>query len=138
MSTLLLFWIGIGLVFLIVEMITAAFYGLSIAIAAFVLALYCWFMGIDSIDIWQWVIFAVTTFCSAYFLPKLLTSNAPDIPQGIDKYIGERRKVKKVGDDFKIVLDGVDHMVVGDDDIDEGMIVEVISTKWGKFHVKKA
>lgn len=40
MSNLLLFWIGTGIIFLIIEMLTATFYGLSVAIAAFVLAVY--------------------------------------------------------------------------------------------------
>jgi len=42
MSELLLFWIGAGIVFLIIEMITAAFYGLSLAIASFIVACYVW------------------------------------------------------------------------------------------------
>jgi hypothetical protein len=32
----------------------------------------------------------------AYTLPKVLTSSSPDVPQGFDKYIGEKRTVKKI------------------------------------------
>lgn len=138
MSTLLLFWIGTGIVFLIVEMITATFYGLSVAIAAFALALYCWFFGTTSIDVLQGVVFAVVTFLSAYLLPKILISHSPDVPQGIDRYVGEKRKTKKVGDDYKIVLDGVEYLVLSDEDLEVGDMVEVISAKGGKLHVKKS
>lgn len=137
MSSLLLFWIGTGIIFLIVEMITATFYGLSVAIAAFILAVYVWLTGETSIDLLQGTSFAIVTFIAAYFLPKLLVSGAPDTPQGIDRYIGEKRKAKKVGDDLKIVLDGVDYLVLGDD-IEAGDMVEVVSAKGGSLHVKKA
>ncbi len=40
MSSLLYFWLGAGIIFLIVEMITATFYGLSLALAAFAVAGY--------------------------------------------------------------------------------------------------
>lgn len=137
MSSLLLFWIGTGIIFLIVEMVTATFYGLSVAIAAFILAVYVWLTGETSIDLLQGTSFAIVTFIAAYFLPKLLVSGAPDTPQGIDRYIGEKRKAKKVGDDLKIVLDGVDYLVLGDD-IEAGDMVEVVSAKGGSLHVKKA
>jgi membrane protein implicated in regulation of membrane protease activity len=137
MSSLLLFWIGIGIVFLIVEMATATFYGLSIALAAFVLAVYVWLTGETAIDLLQGTIFAVVTFLTAFFLPKLLVSNAPDVPQWVDKYIGEKRKAKQVGDDYKITLDGVEYLVFCDEDINAGDMVEVVSAKGGGLHVKK-
>lgn len=105
--------------------------------AAFVLAVYVWLSGTTSLDILQGTIFAFVSFISAYFLPKLLISSAPDTPQGIDRYIGEKRKAKKVGDDLKIVLDGVDYLVLGDN-IEAGDMVEVVSAKGGSLHVKKA
>ena len=87
MSSLLLFWIGTGIIFLIVEMITAAFYGLSIAIAAFILAIYVWFTGEIALTVFQGAVFAITSFLTAYTLPKFLISELPDVPQGIDRYI---------------------------------------------------
>ncbi len=137
MSSLLLFWIGTGIIFLIVEMITATFYGLSVAIAAFVIAIYVWATGETSLDLLQGTIFAIVTFIAAYFLPKLLVSHMPDVPQGIDRYIGEKRKIKKVGDDFKIILDGVDYLVLCDEELQAGDMVEVVSAKGGSLHVKK-
>jgi membrane protein implicated in regulation of membrane protease activity len=138
MSSLLLFWIGTGIIFLIIEMLTATFYGLSVAIAAFVLAVYVWNTGEDSLDIIQGTIFALVTFLTAYLLPKLLISRTPDVPQGIDRYYGEKRKVKKVGEDFKITLDGVEYLVLCDEELKAGDMVEVVSVKGGSLHVKIA
>ena len=42
MTTPLLFAIGAGIIFLLVEMVTATFYGLSLGIAAFIVAFYVW------------------------------------------------------------------------------------------------
>lgn len=118
-------------------MITATFYGLSIAIAAFVLAVYVWITGDTSLDLIQGTIFAVVTFVAAYLLPKLLISQTPDVPQGIDRYFGEKRKVKKVGEDYKITLDGVEYLVLCDQELEAGDMVEVVSAKGGNLHVKK-
>lgn len=42
MSHFLFLWIGAGLFFLIIEILTTAFYGLALAISAFGVALYVW------------------------------------------------------------------------------------------------
>lgn len=52
-------WIGIGIIFLIVEMFTSTLYGLSLSISAFVLALYVSMIHTNGTDILQWVLFAV-------------------------------------------------------------------------------
>ena len=79
MSSLVIFWISIGIGFLIIEMITVTFYGLAISLAAFVTALYVWYMELTEVTILQGMIFAVISFCASYFLPKLLT------PKGAEK-----------------------------------------------------
>lgn len=40
--SILLFWIGLGIVFLIVEVATATFYGLALSLASAIVALYVW------------------------------------------------------------------------------------------------
>ncbi len=65
----------------------------------------------------------------SYFLPRLLTpADSHDVAQGVDVYIGQKRKVKKVGDTFKISLDGVEYIVLGDD-IESGDSVIVTGKK---------
>lgn len=54
----------------------------------------------------------------------------------MDIYIGEKRKVKKVGDAFKITLDGVDYTVEGDD-IAAGDQIQTIAKNGAGFLVKK-
>ncbi len=50
---LLYFWIGAIILFLIIEMLTATFYGLSLAIASSTVALYVWLTHETSLDIIQ-------------------------------------------------------------------------------------
>ena len=53
MMDLLLLWIGAGIVFLILELITSAFYGFSLAISAFAVAVYVFVTKSTNIDIVQ-------------------------------------------------------------------------------------
>lgn len=111
MSSLLIFWIAVGIGFLIVEMITVTFYGLAISLAGFVVAGFVWYMGSTEIAIIQGVIFAIVSFFASFFLPRILTSQVEEKAQWLDSYLGETRKVKKVWEDFKVVLDGIDYIV---------------------------
>lgn len=83
------------------------------------------------------MIFAVASAIFSYFLPNYLKSSLPDTPQGTDRYIGEKRSVKKVGGDMKISLDGVDYLIESDDDIASGDRVEVTGHKGVSMKVKK-
>jgi len=111
MSELLLFWIGAGIVFLIIEMITAAFYGLSLAIASFIVACYVWITWGVTVSIVQWLIFVIFSALTSYGLTRLFSDNTKETPQWLDIYLGQTRKVKKVGEDFKVSLDGVEYFV---------------------------
>lgn len=137
MSTLLIFWISISIIFLIVEMVSVTFYGLALAVAAAATALYVWLTGATTVDVMQGVIFVTMSLLASYFLPKLLTSSTPDKPQGLDIYIGETRKVKKVWDSYKISLDGVDYLIRHDDDLEVGDTVEVIGHQGSSIKVQK-
>lgn len=137
MSSLLIFWISISIIFLIVEMVSVTFYGLALAVAAATTALYVWLTGATTVDVIQGVIFVTMSLLASYFLPKLLTSSTPDKPQGLDIYIGETRKVKKVGDSYKIALDGVDYLVRSADDLEIGDMVEVIGHQGSSIKVQK-
>ena len=133
MSSLLIFWISIGIGFLIIEMITVTFYGLAISSAAFMVALYVWYFGGTVVDIPQWIIFVVVSFICSYFLPNLLTPKGEERAQGLDAYIGEVKKVKQVGEDYKVVLDGVGY-IIDIDGVKSGDTVELTSRKGSLFY----
>ncbi len=135
MSSLLIFWISIGIGFLIIEMITVTFYGLAISLAGFITALYVYYFWWEVVTIAQGVIFAVVSFLASFFLPRYLTSQVEGRPQGLDEYFGEKRKVKKVGEDYKVTLDGVSYMV-DIDGVESGDTVELTSRKGSLFHGK--
>lgn len=94
--TLIYIWIALALVFLMIEFVTVTFYGLALSLSAGIVALYVFFIGDTEFTIFQGLIFVVSSGFFAYFLPKFLSSQAPDVPQGADRYRGEKRTVKKV------------------------------------------
>ena len=79
--SVLLFWIGAGIVFLIVEALTATFYGLALALASAIVALSVWVMNDTSFTLIQGKIFALTSIAFSFFLPNYLKSSKPDMPQ---------------------------------------------------------
>lgn len=134
---ILYFWISVALIFLIIEFSTATFYGLALSLAAWVVALYVFSVWDMELSILQGIIFALMSLVFAYILPKVLASQSPEVPQGFDKYIGEKRSIKKITGELKISLDGIDYVVESDDDIGSGDKVEVIGHKGTGMKVKK-
>ena len=51
-------------------------------------------------------------------------------------YIGERRRVRQVDEDFKIKLDGVEYLVVCDDDLEDKDLVEIVDRRGSIFIVE--
>jgi membrane protein implicated in regulation of membrane protease activity len=110
-------------------MFTATFYGLSLAFSSLIVSLYVYIQGDTLHSLPHALLFVVMSALMSYFLPKFLQSKNPDVPQGVEKYIGEKRSVKKLAGDYKIALDGVDYMIESDDDIEVSDRVEVIGHK---------
>ncbi len=111
MSSFLLLWIGVIVFFLIIEIATTAFYGLALAFSSFWVALYVWISGETSPSFIQGVIFVILSLVGAYWFPKLFSQSTPESPQWLDVYLGKTRKIKKVWEDLKVSLDGVDYLI---------------------------
>lgn len=127
---ILLFWIGVGIIFLIVEIITSVFYGLSLAIAAFCVAAFVWANSLHELTIFQGAIFVLVALLMSYLLPKILMKNIKDThPQGLDMYIGNSYRIREFDEDFKIKLDGVYYVAISDDDLFEGDFVTVVDRR---------
>ena len=136
MNTITLLWVGAGIVFLIIEITTAVFYGLALAIAAFLVALYTFFFPSEVFDVVPALLFVILSILTSYFLPKWLTPKSEEKPQGMDLYIGETRRLKAVGEDWKISLDGVDYIVIVDEAAEEGDRVEIFDRKGSVFYAR--
>lgn len=134
---LIYFWSGVVVAFIILELLTSTFYGLSLALAAGVVSFYVFFTKEGELSLIQGLIFVVASAIFAYFLPKYLSSSMPDVPQGVDRYIGEKRSVKKIAGDLKISLDGVEYLIDAEDEIVAGDKVEVLWHKGVSMKVKK-
>lgn len=132
MSSLLLLWIAVIIFFLIIEIVTTAFYGLALAFSSFWVALYVWIMNEISPSFMQGFIFVILSLVGAYGFPKIFSQNTKESPQWLDVYIGKIRKLKKVWEDLKISLDGVDYLVEVDG-WDSGDRVKLISRNGSLF-----
>ncbi len=137
MSSILLFWIGLAIGFVILELLTATFYGLSLALASCIVALHIYFSGDTVFQILHAVIFVFSSAVFAFLLPKYLVSHTPDMPQGMDQYIGLTRSVKKIGTDLKISLDGVEYLIESDNQVSAGDKVEIMGHHGVSMKVKK-
>ena len=130
-------WLAIAMLCVMIELLSATFYGFSVALAATVTAIYAYFSGENEFSLIQASIFFVASGFFAYFLPKILVSHAPDLPQWADRYVGEKRSVKKAWGDLKISLDGVDYLIEWDDTIVAGDKVIVTEHKGVSMIAKK-
>lgn len=85
------------------------------------------------------MIFVIFAIIFSYFLPKWLTPRDSDYEnkQGLDIYVGETRRVRSVGEDFKIKLDGVEYIAVSDDDLEDKNLVDIVDRKGSVFIVEK-
>lgn len=68
-------------------MLTATFYGLSISLSCFLLAIYVYVTGDSDITVMQGFIFALSSGIFAYFLPKWLTPNTKALQSGLDAHL---------------------------------------------------
>lgn len=134
-----LFWIGFGIIFLIVELVTATFYGLALALAAFSVAIYTAFVPVVEADITQGVIFVIIAIIASYLFPKFFRAAVGDNdrPQGLDMYIGETRRVRLIGEDFKVKLDGVEYLIISNDDLEDKDLVEIVDRRGSVFIAEK-
>ena len=119
------FWIAVGIAFLLVEMATATFYGLSLSVAGFILAAYAYTTGVKDVMLLQWVVFAGISAISCLILPKWLNSYKKDggFKTGVDAAIDSIVSLSKAGDDWKVKIDGVDYLV------DVGSVTEEFASK---------
>ena len=111
MSNLFYIYLASGVFFLLIEMLTATFYGLSVSVACFILALYVYMTGDINITVIQGVLFAIISGVFAYFLPKWLTPNTTSLKSGLDAYIGHSFRLERVGTDWKVKIEGVDYLI---------------------------
>lgn len=112
MSQLLIFWISAGIFFTILELFTVTLYGISVGIAAFVVAIYVWITGDTAVDVPQALIFVVVCTALSYYLPKkfsTVVAQRSDNP--IDKEIGKLFVLRESKGIFKINIEGVDYLV---------------------------
>lgn len=135
--SILYFWIAAAIIFLIIEMVTTTFYGLSLAIASAFVAVLVYLIWDTTFTILQGIVFAVLSLIFAFVLPKLLSPQDPHMPQWADQYIGQIRTIKKVGGEWKIALDGVDYLAESEDELSAGDKVEIIWHHGVTMQVKK-
>lgn len=115
-------YLASGVFFLLIEMLTATFYGLSVGMACFVLAVYVYFTGDATMTVMQGVLFAIISVIFAYFLPKWLKPHSEALKSGLDAHIGQSFRLERVGSDWKVKIDGVDYLISDDSENSEFVV----------------
>lgn len=127
------FWAAVGVLFLIVEVTTGTFYGLAVALAAFVTATFVLVTGDHTWTLPQFLVFFVASVVLCLALPSLLAHKG-DAPVGLAATVGRGSKLKKSGDHWKIDIDGVQYLVHDDcvrPDFADGKAVTISGVKDG-------
>lgn len=138
LSNVLVIWICAGMVLLVAEALTTAFYALAMAVAAFVVAIYVAVSGEAGFSVAQGAIFALGSVLFAIFFPRWFQRSVPDKKQGMDLYVGKNYTLKIVYGHYKIEIDGVDYLVDESSvtpDFAEGKGVRLDSVEGGAFRV---
>jgi membrane protein implicated in regulation of membrane protease activity len=111
MSELFYGWLAIGVLAFIVEMFSGTLYGLSFAFSGFILAGYVAVTGDTEITLVQAAIFAITGIVFCFLFPRWFNRSETEFKHGLDAAVGKSYPLKKVGDDWKVTIDGVDYLV---------------------------
>ncbi|MDQ1344353.1 MAG: hypothetical protein QG650_1074 [Patescibacteria group bacterium] len=107
-------WLAVAVVALILEMFSGTLYGLSFSLSGFIIAAYVAITGETELTIAQALIFAISGAVFCFVFPKWFNKTRTEFKQGLDAVVGKTFPLKKVGDDFKISVDGVDYLVDSD------------------------
>ncbi|MFZ3232897.1 MAG: hypothetical protein WA194_05195 [Patescibacteria group bacterium] len=123
MSELFYGWLAFAVLALILEMFTGTLYGLSFSLSAFLLAAYVAITKETDLSVGQAVIFAVSGAVFCFVFPIWFNNTKTEFKQGLDASVGKTYSLKKVGDDYKVAIDGVDYLV------DENCVTENFTPK---------
>lgn len=138
MDSLLSIYLASGVFFLLIEMLTATFYGLSVSISFFVLAFYVYMTGDREMTVVHGMVLVVVSALLAYFLPKWLKPHTEAFKSGLDAHIGQSFHLEHVGSDWKVKIDGVDYLIDEDSvtlDFESGKKVRVDAHSAGVLRV---
>lgn len=111
MTELFYAWLAVAVLALIIEMFSGTLYGLSFSLSGFLLAIYVAVTQDTQLTLTQALIFAVTGAAFCFVFPKLFNRAGAGFKQGLDAVVGKTFPLKKVGDDFKVTVEGVDYLV---------------------------
>jgi membrane protein implicated in regulation of membrane protease activity len=105
-----LWWISIGIIFLLIEFAGASLYGITIAIACWIAAIVCWLMGGEYAHV-QLFLCLILSAAGSLMVPKVFRTPKNTLLTGIDAYIGTETEIHIVDGKAKVSLDGVERLV---------------------------
>ncbi len=128
------FWAAVGVIFLLVEVASATFYGLAVSLAAFATAGFVALAGSRQWTIPQFAVFLGASVVLCFALPRLMAHKQAARGVGIEDAIGRPARLTLSGG-WKIELDGVRYLVHETSlrpDFAEGMAVKVTGVRDGQ------
>ena len=135
------FWIILGIIFLIGELLTGGFYLLSIGLGALAAAILNYLHFSITAQIIAFILITIIFILISRPLYKKLNKNTVDKKSNTERLIGLKAKVTDDIDSQKIGSINVNGEVwkaISDEDIREGEEVEIIGIDGVKLKVKKA
>ncbi len=112
-NNMLALWLALGVFLLMIEMFTGTLYGLSLSIAAFVLAIYVYYTGEMNFTLVQAIILFVLSSVLCYFFPKWFNQSEKGDFNGsvLDRAVGSVLPLKESKGIYRVNIEGVDYLV---------------------------
>ena len=106
-NNMLALWLALGVFLLMIEMFTGTLYGLSLSIAAFVLAMYVYYTGETSLTLTQAIIFCSISSILCYFFPKWFKPTGSTEFNGsvLDRAVGSMLPLKESKGVYRVSIE---------------------------------
>lgn len=134
LSHLPYFWAAVAVLFLVVEVVTGTFYGLAVALAAFITAGFALAAGTQDWTLPQFLVFFGASVVLCVVLPGWFSGRSKAPAVGLEATVGRSAKLRKAGEHWKVEIDGVPYLVHESSEkpgFSEGASVKVTGVKDG-------
>ena len=140
MTDVLIAYLAIWCVFLMIELVTTAFFGLALSLSSFILAGYVSYTGELNFTLIQAILYFVISIILLITFPKFLRKSLPTIeyPIWVKAFIGQTFHIHLTPrGDKAIDINGVSYLILGEsDDYKVGEKVKLLSYEGSKVAVK--
>ncbi|UFX82887.1 NfeD family protein [Candidatus Absconditicoccus praedator] len=138
-----LYWISIGIIFIIIEVFLLTLDFLAIGAAAIITGVFVFVFDIGYDQWWiTGLIFLISSTINLYVMKKYVVNwfhvgQSQQSPMSMDNAKGEKLKVQVMGGQKVVFFDGGYWNIKTDDEVNQGDTVEIVEFGTGFLKVKK-